>query len=133
MSDWLPRAIAVASGGALGALCRWGLSMWLLRVTFPSPFPWPTFLINVTGAFALGVMTGAVTLGGWALAPITRLLFAVGFLGAFTTFSTFAWEIVALGRADEPRLALLYVTASLLVGVIACWVGFVIGGRTWIG
>jgi CrcB protein len=87
-----------------------------------STFPWGTLLINVTGSFILGFYLTVVTERVEGRAT-TRLFIATGFLGAYTTFSTFAYETADYVRAGEPLRALAYVGASLVCGFVAVVVG----------
>lgn len=109
--------IAVAVGGAFGALARYWVG---LAVGTPG-FPWATLGINTAGSFLLGTLLG-FTPGRWNATLITSL--GVGFLGAFTTFSTFAHETVAMLRANRAGSALAYVTASVVLGVVAAALGY---------
>ncbi|MDX6410071.1 MAG: fluoride exporter [Gaiellaceae bacterium] len=117
---------AVAAGGALGAPARYGIA---LAVTVePGTFPWGTFWINVSGSFVLGVVLAVIL----ARHPGDRYgltFLATGFLGAYTTYSTFAVETDLLVRNGHHGLALAYVGASLGAGVAAAWAGLA-AGRT---
>ena len=115
--------VAVAVAGALGALTRYWIGLAVGQVAYP----WPTLAINVSGSFLLGVVL-AVAPGRWSSTVTTAI--AVGFLGAFTTFSTFAYEAVGMLRSDRPLPALGYVVASVVVGVTAAAAGYAIG-RAW--
>ncbi len=112
--DWKGVAL-VAAGGALGALARFGVSSLLP----PRGFPWHTLLVNLAGAFALG----ALVLDHGA-EHRTRLLLAVGFLGAFTTLSTYSAETVDLWRTGHARLALANVAANGLGGPLMALAGW---------
>jgi CrcB protein len=108
----------VAVAGAAGAVTRYGIGMAIGVRTFP----WATFAINITGSFLLGLL---VTLGAernWS-GNVTVPL-AVGFLGAFTTFSTFSFETQTLLRTGRAQTALIYVAASVVVGVVAAAGGY---------
>lgn len=85
-------------------------------------FPWATLGINILGSFLLGALLTLGTLRGWSNNVTVPL--GVGFLGAFTTFSTFSYETQLLLRADRPVAAAVYVTASLAGGVIAGFGGY---------
>jgi CrcB protein len=112
--------VLVAVGGSAGTLARYGLGRW--AVVAPGTFPTTTFAINVTGAFLLGLILGA--LGRYRAADTTwRPLVGVGFLGGYTTFSTFAVETTQLVRADRTVTAAMYVVASVVVGLIAARLG----------
>lgn len=113
--------LAVGAGGFLGAVARYLVSVGVARV-WPRPFPLGTLLINVTGSFVLGWFTT------WAasraqLDPAWRLLVATGFVGAYTTFSTFEYETRRLSEAGLHGLALLNVTASVAAGYAAVSLG----------
>ncbi len=106
----------VAAGGALGALARLGVSLALYRPTFP----WATLAINLAGSFLLG----ALLLGLPSASVGVRQLLAVGFLGAFTTLSTYSVETLTLWRGGHPGLAGLNVAANGLGGPVAALVGW---------
>src|SRR5436853_4967308 len=112
------RALLVALAGALGALARYGLGLAVGPVTFP----WVTLVINVSGAFVLGAVLTLAPARHWS--PNLSAPIAVGFLGAYTTFSTFSWETFVLGRVDGRwASAALYVAASVVLGIAAAWAG----------
>lgn len=120
MTLWLGLAI----GGALGALARYAVATWVQRRTGPG-FPWGTLVVNTLGSFALGFLLAAV--GAHPLRPVIVMLLATGFLGDFTTFSTFAYEAAALGHARAwGRLA------AYLVGTSAATMAAV-GAGLWLG
>ena len=114
------RVALVGAAGALGALARY----WIGTAVGIRSFPWATLAVNVLGSFLLGLVLGGPGTGRWS--PTTTTVVAVGFLGAFTTFSTFAFEATALVRADRTSAALAYVAASLAFGLAASAVGFVV-------
>jgi CrcB protein len=120
----MPVVVGVALGGALGASARYLLDRAIEQHTF-SIFPWATFAINVAGALVLGFVLAGPIAAHWH-ADVTTAI-AVGFLGAFTTFSTFAYETTSLLRDDRPVAAFVYVGASLVVGLAASALGYVIG------
>jgi len=117
---------AIAAGGVLGVLARYGLAR-LVHVG-PGAFPWATFVTNVSGSFALGVVL-VVILRRFPPGTFVRPFVATGFLGAFTTYSTFAVESVVLAKDGAPGLACAYVVASLTVGFAAAWAGISLGRR----
>ncbi|WP_283607970.1 fluoride efflux transporter CrcB [Faecalispora anaeroviscerum] len=100
----------VAIGGVLGGLCRFELGRFIVRKA-NTAFPLGTYLINITGAFLLGVLTGS------ELSAQAYVLLGDGFLGAYTTFSTFLYEGYQLFDKKE-RNAFLYISSSLLLGII---------------
>jgi fluoride exporter len=111
---------AIALGGALGAPARHGLAQ-LVHVA-PGSFPWATFATNITGSFALGLVL-ALVLERFPPTRYLRPFVATGFLGAYTTYSTFAVETDLLIKDGHAAIALAYAAASLLVGFIAVWAG----------
>ncbi len=121
------RLLAIAGAGALGALARWGLSGAAQR-WFPAGFPGGTLVVNVLGCFLLGLLA-TVGLERLTLSPTTRTAVLVGFLGSFTTFSTFGYETLVLLREGDPVRAGLNVGVSVVVGIAACWGGVMVGMR----
>jgi CrcB protein len=111
---------AIALGGAVGAPARYGLGQ-LVHVT-PGTFPWATFATNVTGSFALGLVL-ALVLERFPPTRYLRPFVATGFLGAYTTYSTFAVETDLLVRDGHAPVALGYAAASVLAGLVAVWTG----------
>lgn len=114
----------VAAGGALGALARYGLSGWVQDAA-GGTFPWGTLAVNVLGCFLLGLVL--VWLERVAVASGMRSFATIGVLGAFTTFSTFSYEAVALLRDREWLRAGGYVSGSLMLGLAAVVAGFALG------
>jgi len=111
---------AIALGGALGAPARYGVAQ-LIDVA-PDSFPWATFVINVSGSFALGVVL-AILIERYPPSHYARAFVATGFLGAYTTYSTFAVETDLLIKDGHTSIALTYVCASVVVGLSAAWAG----------
>jgi CrcB protein len=117
--------LAVGCGGFVGAMARYGVGLLVARV-WRSPIPLSTFLINVTGSFILGLFaTWAAERA--ALAPLWRLLIGTGFVGAYTTFSTFEFETQGLVEAGLGSWAALNVGASVLAGFVAVRLGVYLG------
>lgn len=114
--------MVVITGGVFGAVARYGLSSAL-----PSPGGWPlpTLIINLAGALVLGALLEALVRRGPDAGGrrIIRLLAGTGFIGAFTTYSTFALETNTLLRAERPTDAVVYVAATLLGGAVATVAG----------
>lgn len=125
----MPRVLWVALGGALGAVARYWLSGWISRWTSASPFPWGTLGVNVLGSFALGLLIALGAEGRLLLSPHTRTLWGLGFLGAFTTFSTFSFETMEAFRLGDPKIAVANIGLSLILGLAACFLGLTLGGR----
>lgn len=113
-------AAAVAAGGAIGALGRYGLSFWISRWAAPG-FPWGTFVVNVSGSLFLGVMLEV--LEGVGTPSVWRAFAVVGVAGAFTTFSTFSHETMLLLAGREWGRAVLYTSGSILLGLLALILG----------
>jgi CrcB protein len=113
--------VYVVTAGAAGTAARYGIGLAL----GPRGFPLGTLTVNVVGSFLIGLV---LTLGVQErLSQQTTTALAVGFLGAFTTYSTFAWDAVALGRADRLALAALYVGISVTLGLLAAAAGYQCG------
>lgn len=111
---------AIALGGALGAPARYGVAQ--LVHAAPGGFPWATFWTNVTGSFALGLIL-ALVLERFPPTRYLRPFVATGFLGAYTTYSTFAVETDVLIKDGRTTVALAYAASSLLAGFVAVWAG----------
>jgi fluoride exporter len=111
---------AVAGGGFIGALGRYELG--LAWPTSAGHFPWTTFTINVSGGFLLGLAL-ALLLERAGVTRYMRPFFCVGVLGAWTTMSTFAVEGDLLVKDGHAATAVLYMSATVVVGVVATWVG----------
>jgi CrcB protein len=110
----------VLAGGALGALGRYWVAGWVQQ-WLGSSFPWGTVGVNLIGSYLLGFVVQASLIGGWT--GELRLFVAVGFLGAFTTFSTFAFEALELLRAGQGPEALAYVALNLVLGLVLVALG----------
>jgi fluoride exporter len=115
----------VALGGALGAVARATVST-TMQARWPSTLPWGTIVVNVVGCLALGLLAGALD-SRPHLNPAWRTFGAVGVLGAFTTFSTFENETLALLQRGELPAALANVGLSVTLGLLAVWTGHTLG------
>ncbi|HXF50305.1 MAG TPA: fluoride efflux transporter CrcB [Dehalococcoidia bacterium] len=117
-------AIALAIGGAAGAIARYYLQGWVVDLVGPAP--WGTFVVNVLGAFLLGFFL-TLTEERVLVPSVYRTFVAVGFLGSFTTFSTLVWESQQLfSRGDAPA-GLANLAGSVLAGVAAVYLGVAAG------
>ena len=120
-------ALMVAAGGAVGAPARYLIGVWVttwMRHRRLGRLPWGTFAVNMTGSLLLGLVA-SLTAGGapaWLLTTV-----GTGFCGALTTFSTFGIEAVNLVEQNRLEAAAAVVTVSLLVGLLACVVGWQLG------
>lgn len=115
----------VGLGGFLGANARY-LMGGLIAERWGTTFPWATFVINVTGSFILGFFLAFAEDRPW-VNPASRLLFAVGFVGAYTTFSTFTYESMRLIQEGELLLAMGNLIGSVLAGGVAVLAGIMLG------
>ncbi|WP_456416589.1 fluoride efflux transporter CrcB [Thiolapillus sp.] len=119
------QALAIAAGGALGALMRYWVSTatyaWLGR-----GFPWGTLAVNVLGSFLMGVLY-ILLLERLSSGPEMRAFLLIGFLGAFTTFSAFSMETLNLLEDAQFGKALLNAGGSVIVCVAAAWLGVILG------
>jgi CrcB protein len=113
-------ALWVSLAAAAGAAARYSLDATIQR-RHPSVLPWGTFVINVTGSFALGLVTGLATHHG--LGSRWEAILGVGLLGGYTTWSTFMWESFALAEQRRLGAAVLNVAASLALGLGAAAAG----------
>jgi len=117
----MTQLLLVALGGAVGSAARYGVGMAAARL-LGLAFPWGTLLVNIVGGFAMGLLAARVGPESENL----RLALGTGVLGGFTTFSAFSLETVRLMH-HQPGLAALYVAASVLLSVGACWIGLFLG------
>jgi CrcB protein len=118
--------LLIAVGGVVGANARYLVSQWAAR-RWPAGFPVGTLLVNVAGSFVLGLLSPFVA-AGLAGGADARLLVGAGFCGAFTTFSTFAFESVALTRGGRLRPAALNVGGTVALCLGAAGVGALLAG-----
>ncbi|HEY5080324.1 MAG TPA: fluoride efflux transporter CrcB [Bauldia sp.] len=115
--------VLVFLGGGVGSVARHGVNIVAARI-LGTGFPWGTFIVNVVGSFAMGVIVAWLAFragGGWS--QHTRLLLTTGFLGGFTTFSTFSLDTALLWERDAYAAAIGYVAISVLLGVLGLFAG----------
>lgn len=115
----------VGLGGLLGALARYVLGEYVARRA-PDSFPLGIFIINVSGAFTLGVLSGLAQETDW-ISPPVRAAVMVGFLGAYTTFSTWSVDTLRLLESGSYAAAFLNVFGSVGAGLLAAWAGLTLG------
>jgi CrcB protein len=123
--DTVVKISAVALGGALGAVARYLVNISPLATVFEK-FPFPTFVINIVGSFLIGFVV-TVFSGRVDVSENVTLALIVGFIGAFTTFSTFEMEMFTLVREGAFATAFLYVFLSVLTGFGAVVAGVALG------
>ena len=117
------QVLLVFLGGGVGSVVRHGFNIGIGRL-WPSDFPAATFIINVLGSFLMGVVVGWFAFrsgGGWS--QHARLLLTTGFLGGFTTFSTFSLDTALLWERDAYAVAIVYVVVSVVFGVLGLFGG----------
>ena len=111
----LPLVLGIGVFGAVGAIARFLLDG-VVSARASSSFPWGTLVVNLTGAFALGFVTGK-------LSGDAQLLVGTGLLGGYTTFSTWMFESHRLGEDGELRASVVNPLGSLILGILAVWLG----------
>jgi len=114
----------IGIGGFFGAITRYGVALWIGQ-RWGRSFPLGTFAINVSGSFLIGLLMSLFT-ERFMVNPQWRLMLVVGFLGAYTTFSTFEYETGALVKDGEWMIAMLNVVLSVIAGFVALKLGEVI-------
>lgn len=117
--------LLVAVGGATGSVARYLIGIAMTRLLGPA-FPWGTITVNIVGSFAIGLLAELVARK--LSAPVEmRLLLVVGFLGGFTTFSSFSLDTLSLFEKGEGLMAFVYVGASVLLSLGAAFGGLALG------
>jgi len=116
--------MAVASGGALGAVLRYSVTSFVGQWAGHG-FPWGTLTVNIVGSFVLGALIEIMALQ-WSPCEAVRAFIVVGVLGAFTTFSTFSLDIQTLIARDQMMLAVVYVGGSVSIGFAALMAGMML-------
>jgi len=114
----------VGLGGIFGAITRFLLGKWISSKA-SSTFPFGTWIINITGSLLLGFLF-VLRLGN-GLSEDLWLLVGTGFIGAYTTFSTFGYETIQMIQKKEHKNVFLYVSVSVVLGIVFAWIGGLIG------
>lgn len=117
--------IGIMLAGAVGAAARYGLDA-IVAARVSGPFPWGTFIVNITGAFALGVLFTVLT-RRFSIDPSVRFAVTTGFIGSYTTFSTLTLQTLQLAQDGYVGLALAYSLGSLVAGMAAVIAGVLVG------
>ena len=126
MGSYLP-FLVISLGGILGANTRYLVTIYVAE-RFGTAFPYGTLLINVTGSLVIGFFLTLAT-ERFTIDPLWRLFFATGFLGAYTTFSSYTFEAAQLARDGAYGLALAYLFGSVLAGMIGVFMGIAAAER----
>jgi CrcB protein len=105
----------------MGSVARYGIGL-LVQTRAGDGFPFSTLAVNVSGSILLGLLLGSIAAAP-AVRPEVRVLMTTGFCGGYTTFSTFAYETVALAESGDWRRAMLYVGTSVLVSLAGMFLG----------
>lgn len=113
--------LAIACGGAIGALARHSLAAYVMRLT-GGGFPYGTVVVNVLGSFLLGALVEVMALR-WNVGLELRAFLTVGILGAFTTFSTFSLDVALLVQRNETLGAFAYAGASVVLSLLGLFLG----------
>lgn len=118
--------LMIAVGGALGAISRYGLSQLAINV-FGKGFPFGTLIANFVGSLLMGLLFAL--LESESILPHAKISLGVGFLGAFTTFSTFSLDTVLMIQAGDIQKAILNIIGNLLLCLIAVFIGLWLGSK----
>ncbi|MCP4445706.1 MAG: fluoride efflux transporter CrcB [Myxococcales bacterium] len=122
-------ALYIGIAGALGSMCRYWMGSWVQgMVGARSQLPLGTLGVNVLGSLAMGVLVAVFASRG-ELDSRLRMALAVGFLGGFTTYSSFALETVGLLEQRNLHVAALYISLTLFTAGFACYLGLLLGRR----
>jgi len=117
--------MAVAAGGALGSLARHWVNGRLAHRG--AHLMWSTFAVNVVGCLVIGALAGRIASGRLHLTPVARTFVFVGFLGGFTTFSTFGLDTFTLGHGGQQQAAIWNIVGQVTLGVGGVWLGYYLG------
>ena len=120
--------LAIAAGGALGAVARF-LVQHMMTLWLGANFPWGTMLVNVAGCLCIGLLSGYWLSHDFALTMQLRAFLAIGFLGAFTTFSAFSLDTMLLFHNGEMLRASLNVIGNLFLCLLAVIIGYALTSR----
>jgi CrcB protein len=121
----MEKVLWISIGAVLGANLRYWIGDWVAQ-RFGSGFPFGTLLINISGSFLLGLVV-SMTLENFIIDPRLRLLITIGLLGSYTTFSTYAYESVALLSQGQWALGLFNLLGSSVLGAIFAFLGVWLG------
>ena len=116
----------LALGGAAGGVCRYHVTR-VMVTRFGTGFPIGTFVVNISGSILLGLVIGGVEAQPWVSGSSLIPLLATGFCGAYTTFSSFAFETIQLWQRGARARALVNLVGQPVLGGMAAWIGLVFG------
>jgi fluoride exporter len=116
------KLLLIALGGAIGTLARFWTGSMMLRATAKQLFPWGTLTVNLLGCLLIGYLSGLFS--DRLIRPEYRLAITVGFLGGYTTFSSYGWETASFLREREWFLAGAYILANNVVGIALVVIGY---------
>jgi CrcB protein len=123
----LIKILYLAAGGAIGTVARYTLASLFTSFPVASLFPWGTFIVNLSGSFLIGIIGGLATLHSHY--PDYKLFIVAGLLGGFTTFSSLAFECFDLLKSGHPFLAVTYVLATNVIGILLAFAGYSIANQ----
>ncbi|HVZ16922.1 MAG TPA: fluoride efflux transporter CrcB [Terriglobales bacterium] len=119
----MSKYVIVGVGGFLGAITRFWLGVYV-GTRLGSRFPYGTFIINISGSFLIGLVL-TILAERSTLSPNWRYLIPIGFIGAYTTFSTFEFETLRAMQDGQIAIGLMNVIGSVTMGFIAVWLGVI--------
>lgn len=120
----MSRYVMIALGGAAGAIARYQLAA-MVQARVPAGFPWGTFIVNISGCFVMGIVMTLLS-DRLGTNPNWRYLVPIGFIGAYTTFSTFEFETFRVISEGGWWIGATNVAGSVAVGYLALWAGVVL-------
>lgn len=120
------KVLLVMLGGSAGALSRYGVGLLAVRL-FGTRFPWGTLIVNLAGCFLIGLSFSLAERGLTIMSPSARLFFVTGYLGALTTFSTYALETANAMDAETHLVTVMNILANNVLGVALVFLGMWMG------
>lgn len=117
---------AVLLGGGIGSVARYAVGYWMTQ-RFGAGLPVGTFAVNMSGCLIIGFVAELAQTRALGVTPLVRIFLMVGVLGGYTTFSSFAYELFTLASERFPLAALIYATASVVLGFAAAFAGVILG------
>ncbi|MDH5642292.1 MAG: fluoride efflux transporter CrcB [Nitrospira sp.] len=129
-SDPMIKLLLIGTGGFIGSILRYLVSGSVQAASHSIAFPYGTLAVNVAGCFLIGFLSELAEIRSF-LSSDTRTFLIVGILGGFTTFSAFGNETMSLLRDGERALAMMNVSAQILLGLGAVWLGYSLAYQIW--